>query len=45
MLSYFVMSGSNDFLLHVAVADNDQLSSSSSTASLSGAKSCTCVPR
>jgi DNA-binding Lrp family transcriptional regulator len=26
VLSYFVMSGGDDFLLHVAVADNDQLS-------------------
>jgi DNA-binding Lrp family transcriptional regulator len=26
VLSYFVMSGSDDFLLHIAVADNDQLS-------------------
>jgi DNA-binding Lrp family transcriptional regulator len=26
-LSYFVMSGNDDFLLHVAVADNDRLSS------------------
>ncbi|WP_308446285.1 Lrp/AsnC ligand binding domain-containing protein [Actinocatenispora rupis] len=26
VVSYFVMSGSDDFLLHVAVADNDQLS-------------------
>ncbi|WP_342670857.1 Lrp/AsnC family transcriptional regulator [Pseudonocardia acaciae] len=27
VLAYFVMSGGDDFLLHVAVADNDQLSS------------------
>ncbi|OXR42642.1 Lrp/AsnC family transcriptional regulator [Nocardia cerradoensis] len=26
VLSYFVMAGGDDFLLHVAVADNDQLS-------------------
>ncbi|WP_245400272.1 Lrp/AsnC family transcriptional regulator [Nocardia albiluteola] len=26
VLSYFVMSGGDDFLLHIAVADNDQLS-------------------
>jgi DNA-binding Lrp family transcriptional regulator len=26
VLSYFVMAGSDDFLLHVAVADNDRLS-------------------
>ena len=46
VLSYFVMSGSDDFLLHIAVADNDRSERvHPGPPHASAGRSCTCGPR